>query len=74
MEQLIDIVDPDKKVITLVIDYCQNLDLPHLGGEQPGDTYYFSPVWMHCLGIVDVSKDQLYAYIYEESAAKKRCQ
>ena len=70
-EQSIDFVDPDKKVITLVMDYCQNLDLPHLGGEQPGDTYYFSPVWLYCLGIVDVSEDQLYAYIYEESAAKK---
>ena len=70
-EQSIDFVDPDKKVITLVMDYCQNLDLPHLGGEQPGDTYYFSPVWLYCLGIVDVFEDQLYAYIYEESAAKK---
>ena len=70
-EQSIHFVDPDKKVITLVMDYCQNLDLPHLGGEQPGDTYYYSPVWLYCLGIVDVSEDQLYAYIYEESAAKK---
>ena len=25
----------------IVADYMQNLDLPHHGGEQPGDTYYF---------------------------------
>ncbi len=28
-----------KQTITLVIDYCQNHDHPHLRGEQPGDTY-----------------------------------
>ena len=60
-----------KRTITLVIDYCQNLDLPHLGGEQPGDTYYYSPVWIYCLGIVDTSEDKLYAYVYKESDAKK---
>ena len=59
------------KTVTLVLDYCQNLDLPHLGGEQPGDTYYFSPVWLYCLGIVDVTEDQLYAYLYDEASAKK---
>ena len=25
--------DPLKRTVTLVMDYCQNLDLPHLGGE-----------------------------------------
>ena len=45
------------KTITIVLDYCQNLDLPHLGKKQPGDTYYFSPIWLYCLGIVEVTKD-----------------
>ena len=57
-------------IITLVVDYCQNLDLPHLGGEQPGDTYYLSPIWLYCLGIVNVAEEKLYAYIYEECLAK----
>ena len=35
---------PSKKSVTLVMDFCQNLDLPHLGGEQPGDMNYYSPV------------------------------
>ena len=34
----------DSNTITLVLDYCQNLDLSHLEGEQLGDTYYFSPI------------------------------
>ena len=62
---------PSKKTVTLVMDFCQNLDLPHLGGEQPGDTYYYSLVWLYCLGIYDVSEDRLYAYLYDESSAKK---
>ena len=61
----------DSNVVTLVVDYCQNLDLPHLGGEQPGDTYYLSPIWLYCLGIVNVAEGRLYSYIYEESSAKK---
>ena len=63
--------NPTKRTVTLVMDFCQNLDLPHLGGEQPGDTYYYSPVWLYCLGIVDVAEDRLYAYLYDESSAKK---
>jgi len=64
-------INPSKRTVTLVMDFCQNLDLPHLGGEQPGDTYYYSPIWLYCLGIVDVAEDRLYAYLYDESSAKK---
>ena len=58
-------------IVTLVIDYCQNLDLPHVGEDQPGETYYFSPIALYCLGIVDSSTNKLFAYLYPESAAKK---
>ena len=27
------------RTVTLVMDFCHNLDHPHLGGEQPGDIY-----------------------------------
>ena len=27
----------------IVIDYAQNMDIPHFGQEQAGATYYFSP-------------------------------
>ena len=67
----LDEIIPSKKTVTLVMDFCQNLYLLDLGGEQLGDTYYFSPVWLYCLGIYDVSEDRLYAYLYDKSSAKK---
>ena len=54
-----------------VCDYMQNLDLPHYGGEQPGDTYYYSPLAIFGFGVVDYSIEQLYAYIYTEGEGKK---
>ena len=33
-------VDHDNKIQTIIMDYCQNLNLPHLGKDQLGDTYY----------------------------------
>ena len=53
------------------MDYCQNLDLPHTGENQPGDCYYYSPIWIYLLGLVNAKDDQLYAYTYPESAGKK---
>ena len=53
------IESPDD-TITVVVDYCKNLQVPHLGADQPGDTYYFSPIWVYCLGIVDTKYNKLY--------------
>ena len=58
-------------VVTLVIDYCQNLEVPFLPIDQPGDCYYFSPISVYCLGIVDTITDRLHAYVYPESAGAK---
>ena len=55
----------------LVGDYFQNLDLPHFGGEQPGDTYYFSPLTINGFGVVDYSIEELNSYIYTEAEGKK---
>jgi len=66
-----ELLSTDRNVTTLIVDYCQNLDLPHLGGEQPGDTYYLSPIWLYCLGIVNAAEGKLYAYMYQENSAKK---
>ena len=57
----------EDRVVTLVMDYCQNLDLPHIGSEQVGDAYYYSPIWLYCLGIVDASTNKLSAYVYSEA-------
>lgn len=57
----------------LVADYSQNLGLPHFGEEQPGDTYYFSPLSVYIFGIVDVScsPEVLHAFGYTEDQGNK---
>ena len=40
------------RTIDQIADFAQNLDLPHFGSEQPGDTYYFSPLGVYLFGIV----------------------
>ena len=39
-----ELLKENPNVKTIVVDYCQNLSIPHLGGEQPGETYYYSPI------------------------------
>jgi hypothetical protein len=57
----------------LVADYCQNMGIPHFGGEQPGETYYFSPLSCYCFGVADPLRDQdhLYANMYHEGQGQK---
>jgi hypothetical protein len=57
----------------LVADYCQNLSLPHFGSEQPGDTYYYSPLFIYVFGAADVSSDKpkLISYGYHEGQGSK---
>ena len=67
----------EPRVKTLVVDYAQNLELPWLGQEQGGETYYFSPLNVYVLGIVDTahnissSHDHLYAHVYDEGQGAK---
>ena len=61
----------EPKIVTIKIDYSQNLYLPHLGDEQPGDCYYYSPINFYCFGIVDITQEHLHAYIYTEGEGKK---
>jgi hypothetical protein len=57
----------------IVCDYVQNMPLPHYGGEQPWDIYYFSPLTINLFGIVDLSitPNKLNCYAYREFTAKK---
>ena len=41
-------------VITEVADYAQNFDIPHFGCEKPGVTYYYSPLGIYIVGIVQL--------------------
>jgi hypothetical protein len=66
--------DHSDRTYTFIVDYGQNMELPMFGHEQPGDTYYFSPLTIYNLGVVDVSHpegDHLYCHIYKEGDGKK---
>ena len=61
------------EVRTYTIDYAQNTYMPHLGDEQPGETYYYSPVNVYTLGIVNtgLTPMKLFAHVYYEDEGKK---
>ena len=56
-------VSQEQKVQTIVMDYCQNLSLPHLGADQLGDTYYFSPLSKFCFEIDNTVNNELTKHI-----------
>jgi hypothetical protein len=49
------------------------MGIPHIGGEQPGETYYFIPLSIYCFGVVNplLPQDQLYANMYHEGQGQK---
>jgi hypothetical protein len=60
------------RVYTYIADFSQNLDLPHFGGEQPGETFYYSPLNIFQFGVVDpTDNDKLHAFVYDEGDGKK---
>jgi hypothetical protein len=64
---------------TFVVDYGQNMELPVYNKEQPGVTYYFSPLSIYNLGMVNHAheyangevKEHMYAHVYHEGVGKK---
>ena len=57
-----------QKTRTLVVDYGQNMQIPWLGACQSGDTYYYTPLNVCNLGVIDTSfhgenTDHLYTHI-----------
>jgi hypothetical protein len=57
---------------TFIVDYGQNMALSAwFGTSQPDDTYYFTPLNVYNLGMVDVSYpdgEHLYCHIYYKEA------
>jgi hypothetical protein len=66
-------VNDEEMCIVLIIDFCQNMEMPSFNGTQPGETYYYSPMTVPTLGIVDgnTKENILYAYIYSEAEGNK---
>ena len=61
---------PDRRDC-FVGDYCQNMGLPHFGNEQPGETYYYSPLGIYIFGIVNYATEKMNAYVYHEGVGAK---
>ena len=69
-----------KRTYTFVVDFGQNMELPVFNTQQPGCTYYYSPLSVYNLGVVDHGhKDaktgevgaHMYAHVYHEGVGKK---
>ena len=82
MEHLKNNMPHDKRHYTFICDYSQNMSYPHLGAEQAGETYYFTPSSVYCFGMVDCAHlykgmngvedgDHMYAHVYEEAMGSK---
>ena len=64
---------------TFVVDYGQNMELPVYNEEQPGCTYYYSPLSIYNLGVVNHAHDygdgeiaaHMHCHVYHEGVAKK---
>ena len=75
-------VEHSDQMYTFVIDYGQNMDIPVINEEQPGPTYYFSPVGVYNLGVVHHTHvydngtigKHMYACVYNEAQLARRVQ
>jgi hypothetical protein len=54
---------PSERILCYVTDYAQNMYIPNFASEQPGATYYYSPMSTYCFGVVDAAKDHLSAWM-----------
>ena len=63
----------DERMYTFMADFAQNIYIPNFSAEQPGATYYYSPLNVYPFGVVDGSTDptELTAHVYYEGEAKK---
>jgi len=70
-----------KKHYVFICDYVQNIELPFLGDQQPGETYYLTPKSVHVFGMVDMAHlyddvvestgEHLHTHVYPERRATK---
>ncbi len=64
-----------EKSSTFVADYGQNMEIPSFGANQPGDTYYSTPMCVYNLEVVHCAhihsgvtkpKDHMHCHVYHE--------
>jgi hypothetical protein len=72
-------LEHSSRTYTFVVNYGQNMEIPIFNTEQPGPTYYYSPMSVYNLGVVNhahVYSDgtvgkHMYAHVYNEAVGKK---
>ena len=72
-------VDHGLRTYTFIVNYGQNMELTIYNSTQPGCTYYFSPLSMYNLGMVNHAhkydagnvSEHMYAHVYYEGIGKK---
>ncbi len=68
-----------KWTYTFVVDYGQNMELPLFNSQQAGATYYFSPMKVNNLGMVDHAhkypdgsvSTHMHCHVYTDAVGKK---
>jgi hypothetical protein len=66
-------VEVGEMVVTIVVDYFQNMEMPFFGKDQPGETYYYTPKTINLFGIVNCNEEKeiLHAYAHSEEEGGK---
>jgi hypothetical protein len=64
-----------KQTYTFVADFAQNMYVPNFAAEQPGATYYYSPLNVYPFGVVDASTSptMLTAFVFSEGMCMNCC-
>lgn len=68
-----------ERTYSLVVDYGQNMELPVFKTEQPGCAYYYSPLTINNLGVVNHAHEypngrigeHMHCHVYHEGVGKK---
>ena len=70
-----DNLKPSKMRVVIIVDFCQNIQIPFFLKYQSGAVYFFVPLKIYYLGIVDCnsSNNHFHTYMYSEGeGARKR--
>ena len=65
----------EQRTYTFVADFAQNMYVPNFAAEQPGATYYYSPLNVYPFGVVDASTtpSMLTAFVFSEGEFHFSC-
>ena len=63
----------EQRHIVAIVDFYQNVQLPSHKKDQLGDTYFFVPLNIYVLAVVDCNseKSHFHAYMYTEAEGGK---